>query len=169
MLIGYQYFYLRINFFINNVPLPGIINRKENNSIMPNRIRQRRIKVPPAMEGFKPFGIPMRELESVNLHLDEYEALRLADYEDLTQEKAALKMNISRPTFTRLYDKARKKIARAFVEGKAIIIIGGTYVTEDYWYKCNDCHETTVSAKPSSKCRKCESDKIVPLSSGSET
>lgn len=115
------------------------------------------------MEGFKPFGIPMRELESVDLLFEEYEALRLADYENLTQEEASKKMNISRPTFTRLYDKARKSIAKAFVEGKAIIIKGGTFVTDDYWYRCEDCHETMVTIKPSKNCRKCDSDNIIPL------
>ncbi len=98
---------------------------------MPNRKRHRRITGFPIMEGYKPFGIPMCELEAINLLFEEYEALRLADYEDLKHEEAAVKMNISRPTFTRLYDKARKKIAQAFVEGKAIIIQGGTYVTDD--------------------------------------
>ena len=77
---------------------------------MPNRKRYRRIAIPPTMEGYKPFGIPMRELESVILLFEEFEAIRLADYENLTQEEAAKKMNISRPTFTRLYDKARKSI-----------------------------------------------------------
>ena len=73
---------------------------------MPNRRRHRRIKMPLVMEGFKPFGIPMRELEPVVLLFEEYEAIRLADYENLTQEEAAKKMDISRPTFTRVYDKA---------------------------------------------------------------
>jgi predicted DNA-binding protein (UPF0251 family) len=99
---------------------------------MPNRRRQRRITMLPPMEGFKPFGIPMRELETVILLYEEFEAIRLADYENLIQEEAAERMNISRPTFTRIYDKARKSIAKAFVEGKAIIIQGGTYITEDY-------------------------------------
>jgi predicted DNA-binding protein (UPF0251 family) len=115
------------------------------------------------MEGFKPFGIPMRELESVDLLFEEYEALRLADYENLTQEQAAKKMNISRPTFTRLYDKARKSIAKAFVEGKAIIIQGGTYIADDYWYRCENCHETMVTVKPVKNCRECDSDNITRL------
>ena len=119
--------------------------------------------MPPVMEGYKPFGVPMRELESVDLLYEEYEALRLADYENLTQEEAAKKMNISRPTFTRLYDKARKSIAKAFVEGKAIIIHGGTYVTDDYWYRCGNCHETMVTLKPAKNCRKCDSDTIIQL------
>jgi predicted DNA-binding protein (UPF0251 family) len=114
----------------------------------------------PPMEGFKPFGVPMRELESVILLFEEFEAIRLADYENLTQEEAAAKMNISRPTFTRLYNKARKNISKAFVEGKAIIINGGNYITEDYWYKCDDCKETITSIKPLKNCRKCDSENL---------
>jgi len=52
---------------------------------MPNRRRHRRVTMPPPMEGFKPFGIPMRELEPVVLLYEEFEAIRLADYENLTQ------------------------------------------------------------------------------------
>ena len=66
--------------------------------------------MPPPMEGFKPFGIPMRELEPVVLLYEEYESIRLADYENLTQEEAAIKMGISRPTFIRLYEKAQRFI-----------------------------------------------------------
>jgi uncharacterized protein len=130
---------------------------------MPNRRRYRRIKMPPPMEGFKPFGIPMRELDSVMMTYEEYEALRLADYEDLNQEEAARRMNISRPTFTRLYEKARKTIAKAFVEGKAIVIRGGTYITDNYWYRCKSCHETIVSATLEESCDKCKSDDIIRI------
>lgn len=127
---------------------------------MPNRIRKRRIGMFPPMEGFKPFGIPMRELESINLLYEEFEAIRLADYENLSQEDAAERMNISRPTFTRLYDKARKSISKAFVEGKAIIIKGGTFITDDYWYKCDHCNETIVAMKPLTHCRSCNSNDL---------
>ena len=135
---------------------------------MPNRKRDRRIAMPPPMEGFKPFGIPMRDLESVDLLFEEFEAIRLTDYEDLTQEEAAERMNISRPTFTRLYDKARKSIAKAFVEGKAIIINGGDYITDDYWYKCTDCNETMITLKPAEHCRTCDSENIKPLTLAKE-
>ncbi len=118
------------------------------------------------MEGYKPFGVPMRELESVVMSIEEYEALRLADYENLTHKEAAVRMKISRPTFTRLYDKARKNVAKAFVEGKAIIIRGGTFIAGEYWYRCNSCHETIVSAKPEENCDKCQSEKIVRIDKG---
>lgn len=118
------------------------------------------------MEGYKPFGVPMRELESVVMSVEEYEALRLADYENLTHKEASVRMNISRPTFTRLYDKARKNVAKAFVEGKAILIRGGTFIAGEYWYRCNSCHETIVSAKPEENCDKCQSEKIVRIDRG---
>lgn len=130
---------------------------------MPKRKRFRHITIPPAMEGYKPFGIPMRELEKVYLLYEEYEAIRLADYENLNQEEAAKRMNISRPTFTRLYDKARKTIAKAFVEGKAIIIQGGTFMTDDYWYRCGNCHQTIISDHPVDHCSECDSENITRL------
>lgn len=118
----------------------------------------------PHMEGYKPFGIPMRDLESVYLVYEGFEAIRLVDYENLTQEEAAERMNISRPTFTRLYDKARKNVARAFVEGKALVFQGGDFVTEDFWYKCQNCFETLAAIKPLKHCRKCDSENLTPIS-----
>ncbi len=130
---------------------------------MPNRKKERRITMPPSMEGYKPYGMPLRGTDSVVLLLEEFEAIRLKDYEDLTQEEAAEKMKISRPTFTRLYDLTRKKIAKAFIEGKSIVIDGGDYITDDYWYRCKDCHETMITLKPAAHCRTCDSDNILSL------
>ena len=74
---------------------------------------------------FKPRGIPLSELEEVVLNLDEYEAIRLADYEKLYQEEAAERMNISRQTFGRIIEAAHKKIADVLIKGKALKIEGG--------------------------------------------
>ena len=121
------------------------------------------------MEGFKPFGIPRRELDSIYLLFEEYEAIRLADYERLTQEEAAVRMGISRPTFTRIYDKARKSVAAAFVESKMIIIEGGSYITDERWYRCRDCHSTLSHSKKKEtlkeveNCDNCDSENIQPL------
>lgn len=120
--------------------------------------------MPPLMEGYKPFGIARRELEWVTLFFEEFEAIRLVDYEKLHQEEAAEIMNISRPTFTRLLDKARMKMAKAFVEGKGILIKGGTYVTEHFWYKCHNCNETMITMKPASQCRGCKSEDLIQIS-----
>ena len=71
---------------------------------------------------FKPRGIPMTELEEMTLSLEELEAVRLADAEGLYHEDAATSMNVSRPTFGRTLQSARKKIANCIVNGKALKI-----------------------------------------------
>lgn len=76
---------------------------------------------------FKPAGVRMMDLEEVVLAVDEFEALRLKDFEELEQEDAAKKMGISQPTFHRLLTSARKKVADALTNGKAIRIEGGDY------------------------------------------
>ena len=75
---------------------------------------------------FKPQGIPLRELEEIALEMDEIEAIRLADLEDLYQADAALRMGVSRPTFGNILASAHKKIAKALLEGKALRISSGS-------------------------------------------
>jgi predicted DNA-binding protein (UPF0251 family) len=65
-------------------------------------------------------------LQHINLTIDELEAIRLADLEGLYQEQAAQKMNVSRQTFGRIIETAHKKIADALVNGKALLIEGGS-------------------------------------------
>ena len=127
---------------------------------MPNQRRNRQIEFPPSMDGFKPFGVKMRNLEKVILLFEEYEALRLIDYENMNQEEAAERMDISRPTFTRVYKKARKAIATALVEGKAIFIEGGTYTSKNHWVKCSKCAKLTSTDKPVSSCPNCKSKEL---------
>lgn len=71
---------------------------------------------------FKPRGIPLVQLEEMNLELDEVEALRLADYESLYHQEAALEMGISRATFGRIVASARHKVAQAIINGMALRI-----------------------------------------------
>lgn len=71
---------------------------------------------------FKPQGVPMHHLETVELAPDELEALRLADLEGLYQEEAAERMGISRQTFGQIIARARKKTAEALTQGKALRI-----------------------------------------------
>jgi len=77
---------------------------------------------------FKPAGIPVSMLEEVVLTLDELEALRLADLNGLYQEQAAVQMKISRPTFSRVIEQARRKVADALIHGKALRLAGGAVV-----------------------------------------
>ncbi len=85
----------------------------------------RKVFVPPVAIGFKPYGCNSRKQGSIALQYDEYEVVRLLDYEGKMQEEAAAEMNVSRPTLTRIYDHARKIIAQALVEGKTLEITGG--------------------------------------------
>jgi len=92
---------------------------------MPRPFCCRRIAGRPAALIFKPVGIPVSELEEVVMTLDEFEALRLADLDGLYQEQAAEKMAVSRPTFGRIIDSARRKMVDTLVHGKALRIEGG--------------------------------------------
>jgi len=74
---------------------------------------------------FRPRCKPAAQLEGVVLTLDEFEAIRLNDWEDLTHAQAAVQMKISRPTFTRILGVAHKKVADGLVNIKAIKIEGG--------------------------------------------
>ena len=86
---------------------------------------KRTIRFFPEITYFKPAGIPLRELSEVVLALDEVEAIRLAELDDLEQIEAAKKMKISRITFMRILHSAHKKIAECLIYGKALRINGG--------------------------------------------
>lgn len=74
---------------------------------------------------YKPRGVPLRDLEQVTLTLDEVEALRLKNLEELEQTEAAKKMGVSQSTFQRILVSANRKTADALLNGKAIKIEGG--------------------------------------------
>jgi len=92
---------------------------------MPRPFCPRRIAGRPIAPVFKPAGVPLPELEEIVMTLDEFEALRLADFEGLYQEQAAERMTVSRPTFGRILDSAHRKTADALLHGKALRIEGG--------------------------------------------
>ncbi|WP_117880440.1 DUF134 domain-containing protein [Aureibaculum luteum] len=109
--------------------------------------KNRKILQPPIMKGFKPYGIPRCKLKTVQLTLEEYESIRLVNYKMLQQKEAAVLMEISRPTLTRIYNKALKTITKAFVEGKAIEIEGGNYELDKEWYRCKNCNNLVEGEK----------------------
>lgn len=92
---------------------------------MPRPSRCRRICAEPRFDTFAPCGKAARE--SVQLTLDEYEAIRLVDHEKLTHEECARLMGISRTTVTEIYERARFKISDCIVCGKQLSIAGGNY------------------------------------------
>lgn len=86
----------------------------------------RQIGAMPGRNCFQPEGAESESCDEVQLNLDEYEAIRLADLEGLYQEQAAVRMNISRQTFGRIVETARRKVADVLVNGKVLRIAGGS-------------------------------------------
>lgn len=108
---------------------------------MPRPQKCRRVAFVPGVTYFKPAGIPMRSLEEIRLSLEEAEALRLKDLEGLEQEPASERMNVSRPTFQRVLTSARRKVADALLNGRAIRIAGGNYEMASHRFRCRRGHE----------------------------
>lgn len=122
--------------------------------------KHRRVAFNPAISYFKPRGIPMRDLSEVRLTVDEREAIRLADFLGMSHEDAGRHMNVSRATFGRIVQQARKVIADALINGKAINVEGGNYkmVDEVRTFMCRQCSNRWVepwgTGRPES-CPKC--------------
>jgi uncharacterized protein len=91
----------------------------------------RRISNVPEVTFFKPAGVELRESNTLTLNFNELEALKLVDLEGLTQEEAATKMGVSRRTFWKDLQEARKKVVTALTKGYAIRIQGGDFLLPD--------------------------------------
>ncbi|MBE9469314.1 MAG: DUF134 domain-containing protein [Bacteroidetes bacterium] len=130
--------------------------------------KNRIVNNPPLFSEFKPVGVPSNSLIQVLLTLDEYEAFRLADYLGMSQLEAAQEMEVSRPTFTRLIEKARKKIADFIVQGKVLSIQGGNIHFRRNIIKCLDCgHMFQMNMEDSlSECPDCGSKNLMNLAGG---
>lgn len=111
---------------------------------MPRPFCPRRIAGRPAAPVFKPAGVPLGDLEEAAMSLDEFESVRLADFEGLYQEQAAERMGVSRPTFSRIIESAHRKIADALLHGKALRIEGGP--VEVGRRKCCPFHDRPADA-----------------------
>ncbi len=123
----------------------------------------------PSVSFFRPMGIPTNALQEVRLSLEEVESVRLKDFEGLEQEQCAQRMHISRPTFHRILELARGKLADALVNGKAIQIEGGNFGLPQSRFRCNnDGHEwnvpfETLARRLPLSCPVCASRNIQPM------
>lgn len=123
----------------------------------------RRVEFFPENNYFVPIGKPKCDLKEIILKVEELEAMRLKDIEELNQEECAKRMKISRQTFQNIIDGARKKVAIALTEGKAINISGGHYTTNHCKFKCMDC-ETMYHInyeQDKSSCPNCGSQRVI--------
>lgn len=130
--------------------------------------KERMVSHPPLFSTFKPAGIVGTKLGSVVLELDEYEAIRLADYEGLDHEQAAEAMGISRPTFTRLIERSRKKLSSMLVDGLKLVIDGGSIHFKENLYQCLACKHFFRATIHEGKelCPLCQSSQLIDFAKG---
>lgn len=126
---------------------------------MPRKRRLRKIVAPPSFTGYRPYGVNCESNGCIELLYEEYEALKLADYQSMDHLEASELMGVSRPTFARIYKSARIKIARALVEAKEIKTVFGNAFLDDNWFVCQDCHTKFTIPKTMDKqtCPVCSS------------
>jgi predicted DNA-binding protein (UPF0251 family) len=135
---------------------------------MPRPKNNRIVHEPPIFTDFKPVGLKGIDLKQIQLSLDEFEAFRLADHIGLSHEEAAEEMEISRPTFSRLIEKARTKIASFIIEGKMLNIDGGNIHFRNNIIKCQSCGHMfrTKFNDTVTECPACHSKNLLNLAGG---
>ncbi len=132
----------------------------------------RRVYGPPRFLSFKPAGIPRRKLNPVSLRVDEFEAMRLTDYEGLDHRDAAAEMGISPATFSRVLKSARFSLMQAIIDGQGFDIEGGTIDFVHTLRRCSACgdeemmqlkSEITSGRTDALFCRRCGSGEVEDL------
>ena len=123
--------------------------------------KSRLVNIDPRINYFKPRGVPMIDLEQVELTVDELEALRLADFLGMSHEEAGQQMGVSRATFGRIIEQARKTVADALIHGKAINVEGGNYrrvdPAENRLFLCEGCKYEWEEPRGTGRPPKCPS------------
>jgi len=92
---------------------------------MPRPFKCRKVTSEPRAYYFKPRAVPLCGLEEIILQLDEFQALKYSELDNKDQERASSAMKVSRQTFGNILASARRKLADAVVNGKALKIEGG--------------------------------------------
>lgn len=135
---------------------------------MSRPIKKRSVNRPPLFTAFKPVGVKAQSLQQIPLTLDEFEAIRLADYLGMEHSDAAQEMEISRSTFTRLIEKSRHKLSRLIIEGKSLFIEGGEIHFRVNVIRCQDCGHmfNTNIEKEVTECPCCGSKNLLDLAGG---
>jgi len=95
----------------------------------------------------------MYELTEVHLSADGWEALRLCDHEGLEHAEAADRMGVSRPTVSRILERARKAVAKALVEGCSLVIDQPADAAQE----CADCRGSWPGPASLTRCPACGS------------
>jgi predicted DNA-binding protein (UPF0251 family) len=132
---------------------------------MPRHKQLRKVVAPPGFRGYRPYGAGQVKKDPVELLYEEYEALKLADYDLMDHQEASVLMGVSRPTFARIYKSARRKIAGALVESREIRSVFGNARLDNSWFLCDACHArfTIPHSMAGGKCPVCRSSRIHPI------
>ena len=135
---------------------------------MPRPKNNRIVHEPPLFSAFKPVGLRGADSEQITISLDEFEAVRLADQLGLSHAEASEEMEISRSTFSRLVEQARKKIADFLIQGKLLVVEGGNIHFRKNLIRCQDCgHMFNINFNnPFSECPSCKSKNLINLAGG---
>lgn len=128
--------------------------------IMPRNKKIRQIQRAPAYQGHLPRGTQSGTPTEVILFLEEYEAIKLCDYDLLDQSEAAALMGVSRPTLTRIYESARRKMARMLVEPCQLSFGEGQTALKIDWYLCSACSIRFTPAGDGNFCPFCGTKQI---------
>ena len=99
----------------------------------------RKLIIPHKEFSYRPSDNFDRSKEIIHLFSDEFEAIKLIDYENMNHLQASRVMGISRPTITRIYKSARNKIAECLIESKELNVGGGNYILDECWFRCGNC------------------------------
>jgi predicted DNA-binding protein (UPF0251 family) len=134
-------------------------------SIMSRPKKDKMVSSPPLFSCFKPVGVRRDTLGEITLEIGEYEAIRLTDYEGLDHTEAASEMGISRSTFSRLIEEARRKVAAFLIEGQLLQIEGGNVHFRDNVLKCPSCGSifNVRMGTPLEKCPACGNEGLLNL------
>lgn len=110
---------------------------------MPRPRKGRRVCCLPGNNIFGPLTKTKLEPKIVVMTVEEYETIRLIDYEGLMQEECGKQMKVARTTVQRIYNDARRKLASVLVNGDILKIEGGDYKLCDEvepLHGCGRCH-----------------------------
>lgn len=125
---------------------------------MGRKEKLKQVETPPDFAGFGPIGVQDQGLPPIDFYYEEYEAIRLVDYENLNFEQAAEKMKISKTSFARLIKSARKKITTAFVECRPLRATANQSVFDNDWYRCCKCYHlfSDEATDNTNQCPQCQ-------------
>jgi predicted DNA-binding protein (UPF0251 family) len=98
---------------------------------MPRPIKCRKVCCLPITNMFGPVTGHQAPETVINMTVEEYETIRLIDFQNYNQEECGKYMSVARTTVQNIYNNARYKIAKALVEGKCLVIEGGNYTLCD--------------------------------------